>query len=238
MGLLACCLVATSARAQNSALEFWPEMDIWLRLSPASRLSMYVPISKNVETDYREGSLVAQGDYARGKTKYHRRLLDESRAQVMRAFLVRGGYLVGRSLADDGASYRERTTYAEFHGRIPLKGHMLLSQRLRADFRWLGDDAEPSQRLRYRLMLEKEYATGSTSVVPYVNAEPYYDSRYSTVNRLRLIGGATVSWTPRTALEGNWTYQYDSRSSVTYTNALNVILHVFFETSGAKASLK
>ena len=53
------------------------------------------------------------------------------------------------------------------------------------------------------------------------------------MNRVRLIGGTSVSWSPRFALEGNWTYQHDTRSSVTHLNALNVILHVFFETGSA-----
>jgi hypothetical protein len=54
------------------------------------------------------------------------------------------------------------------------------------------------------------------------------------VNRVRLIGGATVAWSPRFALETNLTYQYDSRSSVTNLYALNIILHLYFETAGAR----
>ena len=235
LGLLAWCLAAGSAGAQNSSREFWPEMDIWLRLSPAWRLSMYVPFSQNLETKYREGSVVAQADYAWGKTKYHRRLMDESRAQQMRAFMLRSGYLSARSLGDNGEAYTENTVLAELHVRTPLKGNALWTQRLRADLRWLGDDAEFSQRLRYRVMLEKEYTPGGTSIVPYVNAEPFYDTRYDTINRLRLIGGATIGLTHRFAIEANWTYQHDTKSSVTYTNALNVILHVFLETKSSRA---
>jgi hypothetical protein len=95
----------------------------------------------------------------------------------------------------------------------------------------LGDDYEFSTRLRYRLMVEKEFEVGRTSLVPYVNVEPYYDSRYGIVNRVRLIGGTSVAWSPRFALEGNITYQNDSRSSVTNLYALNVILHLYFDTS-------
>jgi hypothetical protein len=47
-------------------------------------------------------------------------------------------------------------------------------------------------------------------------------------NRVRWIGGATVAWTPRFALEGNFTYQHDSKAAATNTYALNIILHVFF----------
>jgi hypothetical protein len=75
--------------------------------------------------------------------------------------------------------------------------------------------------------VEKEYVTGRTSIVPYVNGEGYYDSRYRTVNRVRVVGGTTVAWTARFALEGNFTYQYDTRASITNVYALNVILHVF-----------
>jgi hypothetical protein len=82
-------------------------------------------------------------------------------------------------------------------------------------------------------MIEKELVFGNTSLVPYVNFEPYYDFRYSTVNRFRLIGGASVSLIGLLALEGNLTYQHDTRSSVTELYALNLILHVFFELPNA-----
>jgi hypothetical protein len=74
-----------AAFADEPAYEFWPEIDLWLRLSPAWRLSMFVPLSQNIETKYREGSLVLQADYAWGKGSrlYKARLLDENRAGEM-----------------------------------------------------------------------------------------------------------------------------------------------------------
>jgi hypothetical protein len=152
----------------------------------------------------------------------------------MKRFLMRGGYLGGKSLGDKGEAYTERTLLAELHLRTPIKGGILISHRLRTDLRWLGDDSEFSTRWRYRLQLEKEYAAGRWSFVPYMNAESYYDSRYDTVNRIRTMAGTSVAWSPRFALEGNWTYQHDTRSSVTTINAFNLILHVFFETRRAK----
>jgi hypothetical protein len=225
-----------AAFADEPSYELWPEIDLWWRLSPAWRLSMFLPLSKNIETDYREGNLILQADYAWGKGSrlYKARLLDESRAREMNTWMVRGGYLGGRSLDDQGQTYRENAIFLELHNRTPLMGDVLLSHRLRTDLRWLGDDPQFSTRWRYRLMVEKEFEVGRTSIVPYVNIEPYYDSRYGTVNRVRLIGGVTGTWSPRFALEGNITYQHDSRSSVTNLYALNVILHLYFDTSGAK----
>lgn len=231
-------LVATGATvAEEPSQEFWPETDLWLRLLPTWRLSMFLPLSKNIETDYREGNLILQADYAWGKTTtrlHRRRLLDENRAREMNAFLVRGGYLGGRSLDDHGQAYKENTAFFELHLRNPLKHRVLVSHRLRTDLRWLGDEPEFSTRWRYRIMVEKEVEVGGSSLVPYVNVEPYYDSRYAIVNRIRLIGGASVAWSSRFALEGNITYQHDSRSSVTNLYALNVILHLYFETGSAR----
>ena len=225
-------LGATAAAAGEPSREFWPETDLWLRLSPAWRLSSFIALSKNIETDYREGSLILQGDYGWGKKTllYRTRLLDEGRAQnKMNTLLVRAGYLGGKSLDDHGEAYRENTMLAELHARTPLKHGVLISNRLRTDLRWLGDPPEFSYRVRYRVMVEKEVRVGSSSIVPYMNVEPYYDSRYRIVNRIRVIGGATAALWPRFALEGDITYQHDNRSSVTDLYALNVILHVYFE---------
>jgi hypothetical protein len=225
-------LAAAGVAGAQPSYEFWPEIDTWLRLSPAWRLSLFVPVSKNLETHYREGNFIPQVDYAFGKVNLGRRLLDEDRARNMKRFLLRGGYLGGRSLDDSGEAYAEHTAFAELHVRRPIKGGILLSHRLRTDLRWLGDDnPEFSWRWRYRLMVEREFDGGRVSVVPYVSVEPYYDSRYDTVNRVRLIAGGSVAWSPRTAIEVNGTYQYDSHSSTKEILALNVILHLFFDAT-------
>jgi uncharacterized protein DUF2490 len=222
--------------AQESSLEFWPEVDVWWRLTPTWRLSMFAQIAKNSESNYREWNLYLQGDYAFWRMSRQRitRSIDESRALQMKRFLVRSGYLAGRSLGDDAEAYREKTMFAELHVRTPIKGGFLFTHRVRTDLRWLGTDPEFSNRLRYRLMVERECKVGRWSIVPFANGEPYYDSRYDIVNRTRWIGGASVSWSPRFAIEGNWIYQHDTRASLTKVNALGVILHVFFEKHGAK----
>ena len=86
---------AGSARADPPSKEFWPEIDTWLRLSPAWRLSVFVPISENLDTNYREGNLILQADYAWAESNRTRRLIDGDRAQTMLIWLLRGGYLGG-----------------------------------------------------------------------------------------------------------------------------------------------
>jgi Protein of unknown function (DUF2490) len=227
-----------TCQAQNSSLEFWPEADIWYRLNPSWRLSAFIPITKYYESKERDLNIYLQADYAWGKTKHViiRKMMDDIKTQRIKAWMARGGFMEGWSLADHGDNYTEDMLFAEIHRRVPLKGEVLLSHRLRTDFRWIGKDPEFSYRVRLRIMIEKEFNARHSSIVPYINAEPYWDSRYSTFNRVRLIGGSTVSWGPKLALEGNFTYQYDSRASVTNVYATNIIVHWFFEKKHSKNS--
>jgi hypothetical protein len=219
--------------AQNSSLEFWPETDIWYRLNPSWRLSAFVPITKYNESDSRDLNVYLHVDFAWGKTRYtiYRRLMDQEREQIMKAWMVRGGFMKGWSIGENAGDYTEDMVFAEVHRRIPLDGNILLSHRFRIDTRWLGEDNDFSYRFRYRLMFEKEYKFGKSSIVPYVNVEPYWDSRYLKVVKTRIIGGATLSRGSRFAFEGNLTYQYDETYATENLYAVNVILHFFFEKS-------
>jgi hypothetical protein len=227
LNLVAVC----SLVAQNTSNEFWPETDIWYTLSPSWRLSLFVPITKYNESKHRDLNIYLQADYKWGKTKYIavRRLLDENREQQLKAWMARGGFMEGWSL-EETREYTEDMLFAEIHRRIPLKGQILLSHRLRVDARWVGEDPAFSYRIRYRVMVEKEFIGRHSSIIPYVNFEPYWDSRYSAFNRVRAIGGAMASWGPRVAFEGNITYQYDYHYDTDNLFALNLILHVFFES--------
>jgi len=229
-------LLTLDGLAQNTSFEFWPESDIWYRLTPSWRLSSFIALTKYDESKNRDLNIYLQADYAWGRTKrpFLAKLVDDNRVEKVKPWLVRWGFMEGWSLGENSGDYTEDQVFAEIHKRVPYKRRFLLSFRLRTDCRWLGQDPVFSYRFRYRMMLEKEYDCRRSTIVPYVNAEFYYDSRYTTVNRVRLIAGTTVSWGPRLAYEGNITYQYDSHYDTVNLFALNIILHVFFETTRAK----
>lgn len=223
--------INTTNQAQNSSVEFWPETDIWYRLSPSWRLSAFMPITKYHESANRDFNIYLQVDYAFGPTRtpFFNRRMDENKEQPLKGWLARGGYMGGWSLHDEGESYTEDMVFAEIHKRIPLKGQVLLSQRIRVDTRWIGQEPTFSYRFRYRIMIEKELTVGNTAVIPYLNVEPFWDSRYSKVVKTRVIGGATIAHGPLVAFEGNLTYQYDETYNTKHLYALNLILHLFFE---------
>ena len=229
MGMI--CLLPFYLFAQSSSLEFWPEADLWYTLTPSWRLSMFVPVTKYYESKDRDLNIFLQADYKWGKTKhiFYRRLVDENREMKVKTWMARGGFMKGWSLGESAGNYTEDMIFGEIHRRQPLKGNVMISHRFRTDLRWLGEEKVFSYRFRYRFMVEKEYNEGKSSIVPYANVELFWDSRYSTINRVRAIGGGTISWGPRFAYEGNITYQYDAYYDTPNLYALNIILHIFFE---------
>lgn len=233
---LGVCLLSNSI-AQNSSYEFWPEVDVWYRINPSWRASSFIAITKYFESKSRDLTSTFLLDYAFGKTKnpFFVRLQDADRAQKMKAWLLRGGYMNGLSLSDFGESYSEDMAITEIHKRIPLLGDELLSVRARNDLRWIGQPANFSYRFRLRAMLEKEYRFGLTSVIPFVSIEPFWDSRYMKVNRNRTIVGATLAGDNSLALEGNILYQYDSEMAKNNVYVFNLILHIYFDRLNEKS---
>lgn len=225
--------VSNTSKAQNTSFEFWPETDIWYRLNPSWRLSAFMPFTKYNESKNRDFNIYLQVDFAFGPTRtpFFNRRMDDNKEQKLKGWLARGGYMTGWSLYDLGESYTEDMLFAEIHKRIPFKNEVLFSQRIRYDTRWIGQDPKFSYRLRYRIMIEKDFTVGRRHIVPYLNVEPFWDSRYSKVVKTRVIGGTTISWGPRVAIEGNITYQYDETYDTPNLYALNIILHIFFEAN-------
>jgi hypothetical protein len=233
-GLVICLTAIGNVSAQKTSYEFWPEADIWFKVIPDVRLSSFSAITRYLESDTRDFNLTLQADYTFGYSKrfFYTKLADQNRAQALKVWMIRGGYMGGWSLYDNAENYKETMLFIEMHRRILLKRQLLFSQRMRIDNRWVGQEPDYSFRFRYRVMLEREFLTSKkTSFIPYINVEPFWDSRYDLFNRVRIIGGATVSWKTRFSLEGNITYQYDSKSSATNVLAYNAILHLYFETA-------
>jgi len=224
----------SSVHAENTTKELWPEIDLWWKTSNDWRFSSFLALSRNVETNYREGDILIQGEYSWGETKdsVSMRLVDVAEAEIVRPMMARIGYLNGRGQEEeDGEKFSENSAYGEFYFRFLLKSRIFFTQRFRSDLRLLGEEKEYSYRLRYRLMLEKEIILKNISYVPYINFEPEYDSRYDSINILRTSLGSSVKWAKWYGLEGNLTYQYGSRTETTNLYALTAILHLFYDSS-------
>jgi hypothetical protein len=60
--------------------------------------------------------------------------------------------------------------------RPPLPGEVWLESRVRADLRWIR--ADYPTRYRFRIEATREFTVLNHTVVPYVNVEWFYDTRY------------------------------------------------------------
>jgi len=120
--------------------------------------------------------------------------------------------------------------------RFPLKEQILLTDRNRQDFRWMRGDF--SFRYRNRLTVEKEYHLFGRPLTPYGSAEVYFDSRFSTFNRYRFVGGIQISkkpaqpWLHILRKERVWDIYYlrqeDTRSEPKHVNALGITFSIHF----------
>lgn len=66
-----------------------------------------------------------------------------------------------------------------------------LEARVRADLRWIGD--EYSTRYRVRAEATRDFAVRGLTLVPYVNYEWFYDTRYDGWARTLWMAGAEVT---------------------------------------------
>jgi hypothetical protein len=82
-------------------------------------------------------------------------LMDEDSQQNVKPFLVRWGYLNGKSLDDNGQAHAERACLAEPHVSTRLKGGVRRSSRPLADPGWPGPNDDCSTRWRVRAVEEE-----------------------------------------------------------------------------------
>jgi len=72
-----------------------------------------------------------------------------------------------------------------------LPAEIWLEARARADLRWTGGDY--STRYRFRLEATREFTVLERSVVPYLNYEWLYDTRYDAWARTLWMAGTEVA---------------------------------------------
>jgi|SRR5215510_12690419 len=199
--------------------EIWPEINVFVPLNEKFRLMFLASVTKSRETqNTTEGTLGAHLDYF-----WNRRLT------------LRAGYRRISALNSDDP-YIEHRMITEQTLRFPLKEQILLTDRNRQDFRWMRGDF--SFRYRNRLTVEKEYHLFGRPLTPYGSAEVYFDSRFSTFNRYRFVGGIQISkkpaqpWLHILRKERVWDIYYlrqeDTRSEPKHVNALGITFSIHF----------
>jgi len=214
---------SASVRAQGAetSSQFWPEVDVYVSLNEKFRLFFLATTTKAEETrENTEGWVGAHLDY-----------------HVSKKVSLRGGYRYGFSLGGSDP-FKEHRIILEQTVRQPLPLEILFSDRNREDLRWVN--GEFSARYRNRVTLEREFKVLNRGVTPYGSVEAFYDTRFDTWNRNRIVTGVQLTLKrgaplislihPRKqfVLDVYVTRQNDSRSQPSRVRALGMAFSIYY----------
>jgi hypothetical protein len=188
-GLCVCQTLAGVAHAADST-EFWPEFNAFARLSPRTRIYLDAAYAEGKESDTTSLDLAAYLDISL-KPITRRELWTED-WQRSRYFWARVGYdRIFKETSEAGAYVAEDRGIVSFYGKAPLPAEVWLEARARADLRWIGGDY--SNRYRFRVEATREFNVREHAVVPYLNYELFYDTRYDGWARTLWMAGTEVT---------------------------------------------
>jgi hypothetical protein len=233
----ACLAAALSCAAvpavADTSTQFWPELDAYFKLTERTRLCLMATASRAEQAPGQSGGSSRQ-DMQVGAhldvtlSPLFRPDLAEADWQRNRYLWMRIGYRYGRSLGslDETNPYREQRGIFELTSRTPpLAGGLEYVGRFRWDARDVND--VDSNRYRLRLQVEKSFVYQGHAVVPFANAEIFYDTRYRDWIRERYQLGAEIGLHPSWRLEPALAYQSDSHATPGRIYALGLTLKYF-----------
>jgi Protein of unknown function (DUF2490) len=209
----------THAQDGETRNELWPEVDVFVPLNEKFRLFFLGSVTKARETrESTEGQVGAHLDYFWKKK-----------------WTLRTGYRYGFALGSNDPFKEHRIILEETYHK-PLPNKFVLSDRNRQELRWV--DGDFSARFRNRAKLEREFQVRKLSLVQYGSAEVFYDTRFSTFNRLRLAVGTQIVFQKRDywllnlrrqrVLDIYYLRQNDSRSQPRHVNAIGIAFNIYF----------
>ena len=182
VGLALCCETGSAQGTQQ--VQFLPEVDAYLKLSPDIRISVQAK-------DTREGGDSTQAEVGPSIEIYMKPLvklkeitrfdLDDSKA---RPLILAIGYRYLSSPTSDSTS-RMRLDATP---HLPIKARLLLTDRNRGDLDWSG--GKFTWRYRNMVSLERTLTIRSYHPIPYASAEIYYESQYGKVSTTELYVGS------------------------------------------------
>jgi hypothetical protein len=215
------------ARAQN--LQFLPEIDAHLELNSTFRAYLQ---AKND----RDGGDPQQFTIGPSLQAYLKPLiklkrvkafdLDDSRSRLL---VLETGY---RYIAAPSAPSENRMLVA-VTSNFPLSAGFSLSDRNRADLAWKGGGF--TWRYRNKLTLERTFAIRSYHFIPYVAAEPFYESRYAKWSSTSLYTGSLFPLGER--VQFNTYFEHDNNTGKRpnrQVNSVGLVLNLYFSLETKK----
>jgi hypothetical protein len=212
------------ARAEDHHSEFAPEVNVFIKLSDQIRLYLLGDVTQGLSPNFTDGEVGVNLDLT--IKPILRRALRDSDWERNRYLWARVGYLMSGDLdgREDGSN--ERTFLLEATARLELPWELWLVNRGRVDFRDV--DGASSERYRYRAGIEREFNVFGLVMVPYVQAEIFYDTRFDVWNRQLYQTGVEIELTKRWRIEPYVARQNDSRSASGNVNRSGLVVKFYY----------
>jgi hypothetical protein len=204
--------------------ESWPEISAFVNLHPQARLYLDAAYAQDVGANSQTLDAAAYVDIS---------LMPILRPHLLQEDWARSRYLWAR-IGYDHVFQGERwvPTPAEdrcilsLYGKGPLPAAVWFELRSRADLRWIEGDY--STRYRLRGEFTREFAPFGRPLMPYLNVEWFWDTRYSGVSRLLFMGGTEVTVSRNFRFELYLARQEDRLPSEVSVNALGLVAKWYF----------
>jgi hypothetical protein len=148
-----------------------------------------------------------------------------------RPLVLESGY---RVITAPGKPVENRAIEAvTFH--FPLLASILLSDRNRADLDW--QNGSFSWRYRNRLTLERTFAVRSYHLIPYLEAEPFYESQYSKWSATDLYAGSLFPVGKHVQFNLYYEHENDtSKKPNRQNNYVGLALYLYYSLEGRSRS--
>lgn len=217
---------ACTGHAQD--MQFLPEIDAHLKLNQSFRGYLQAK-------DDREGGDPTQFTFGPSVQFYlkplirlkHITLFDLDDAKS-RPLVLESGY---RIITAPDASVENRAIEAvTFH--LPLMAAILLADRSRADLDWKSGSF--TWRYRNKLTLQRTFSVRTYRLIPYIAAEPFYESQFQKWSSTDLYAGSLFPVGKHVQFDVYYEHENDTgKSPNRQDNFFGLALHLFFsrETS-------
>ncbi len=128
-------------------------------------------------------------------------------------------------IAPNARSTNRMLTMLTFH--FPIKAGFLISDRNRADLDW--KNGEFTWRYRNKLTLERTFAIHSYHLIPYVAAEPYYESQYDKWSTTAFYAGCLFPVGKHVQFNAYYEHENNTgKSPNQQQNAIGLALYLYF----------
>ena len=220
--LLIFLIACASVEAQQST-EFLPEIDAYFKVNPMVRAYFQAK-------DDREGGDPTQATIGPSVQFFLKPLLKLKRITAFdlddakqRTLVFETGY---RYITAPNAPSEDRfLNSVTLH--FPIKGDILIDDRNRAELDWKA--GKFTWRYRNKLTLERTLAIHSYHLIPYVAAEPFYESQYDKWSTTSLYAGVLLPIGKHVQFDPY--YEHDNNTGKRpnqQVNSIGLVLNLFF----------